>query len=163
MKAFISWSGQRSRAAAEELHEWLQPVMPTTIEPWMSDTDLDKGSRWAVGLGEGLEEMSAGISVLTPENLRSPWLNFEAGAIGKAFGEGRVMTFLIGLSPTDVPQPLAQFQATSRTREDVTKMITDLNKLTETPMKDYILAKQIEAWWLQLDRQLGQIEKNAPA
>jgi hypothetical protein len=71
MKVFISWSGQRSRAVARELHEWLQLVMPTTIEPWMSDSDLDKGSRWAVGLGQGLAEMSAGISVLTPENVTS--------------------------------------------------------------------------------------------
>jgi hypothetical protein len=74
-----------------------------------------------------------------------------------------VMTFLIGLSPTDVPQPLAQFQATSRTREDVTKMIADLNKLTATPVKDHILAKQIQAWWPQLDHQLTEIERNAPA
>jgi len=61
-----------------------------------------------------------------------------------------------------VPQPLAQFQATSRTREDVTKMITDLNKLTETPMKDHILAKQIQAWWPELDEKLTEIENNAP-
>jgi len=162
VKVFISWSGQRSRAAAKELHEWLQLILPT-IEPWMSDTDLDKGSRWAAGIGERLEEMSAGISVLTPENLTSPWLNFEAGAISKAFGEGRVMTFLIGgLSATDVPQPLAQFQPTSRTREDITKMITDLNRLAGSSMRDHILAKQIQAWWPQLDEKLAEIENDAP-
>jgi hypothetical protein len=163
VKVFISWSGERSRVAARELHEWLQLIMPT-IEPWMSDTDLDKGSRWATGIGERLEEMSAGISVLTQENLSSEWLNFEAGAISKAFGEGRVMTFLLRpLCPTDVPHPLALFQATSRTREDVTKMIMNLNKLAGSPMKDRILAKQIQAWWPQLDDKLAEIENHAPA
>jgi hypothetical protein len=98
----------------------------------VSDTDLDKGSRWASGIGEGLEDTDAGVSILTPENLTSPWLNFEAGAIGKAFGQSRVMTFLIGLGPGDVPQPLGQFQHTSRTKADVLKMVTDLNKLSES-------------------------------
>src|SRR4051794_9844354 len=112
MKVFISWSGERSRAAARALAEWLELVTAGNIEPWMSDNDLEKGARWASGIGRALGETSAGISVLTPENLQSTWLHFEAGAVGKAFDESHVMTFLIGLSPAEVPQPLGQFQAT---------------------------------------------------
>src|SRR4051794_30582528 len=45
LRVFISWSGARSRAAAKELAEWLELVTAGIIEPWMSDNDLDKGSR----------------------------------------------------------------------------------------------------------------------
>jgi hypothetical protein len=42
-------------------------------------------------------------------------------------------------------------------------MVGDLNKLTGNPMKDHILAKQIEVWWPQLDKALADIETTAPA
>lgn len=147
MRVFLSWSGERSREAAVTLHDWLQLVMPTSFAPWMSARDIETGSPWATELAQRLEEMDAGISVLMPENLDSPWLNFEARAIGKAFAEFRVMTFLIGLRPTDVPQPLAQFQSTTRSFEDVLSMMATLNAATPTPVRDpEVLRRLVERW-----------------
>ncbi len=44
MKVFISWSGKRSRALAEAFRDWL-PNDTQAIKPWMSDVDIDKGTR----------------------------------------------------------------------------------------------------------------------
>ena len=46
MKVFISWSGEKSRAVAQALREWL-PYINSEIEPWMSDADIDLGKRWS--------------------------------------------------------------------------------------------------------------------
>src|SRR4051812_36495571 len=111
MKIFISWSGERSKAIAEALHEWLPDVIQA-IEPWMSANDIEKGARWRSGLATELEQTSVSVICLTPENLESPWIHFEAGALSKQQQNTYVCTFLFGLEPIDVREPLAQFQAT---------------------------------------------------
>jgi len=59
-----------------------------------------------------LSTVNCGIIYLTPTNLNSPRLLFEAGAIAKSL-EGRAWTILRGsLSYADVQFPLAQFQHT---------------------------------------------------
>ncbi|HWU08872.1 MAG TPA: toll/interleukin-1 receptor domain-containing protein [Streptomyces sp.] len=160
MDVFISWSGDRSRRAAEVLYDWLKRVMPGQISPWMSDKDLEAGGRWAIDLAERLDEMDAGISVLTPENLHKPWLNYEAGAIGKAVGRSHVMTFLMGLTPTQVPQPLGQFQATTRTQSDVLKMVASLNRINGNAIDQEVLSDQVAMWWEKLDGPLQLIEND---
>jgi hypothetical protein len=65
-------------------------------------------------------------SGLTPENLMSPWLLFEAGAVAKRV-DSRVWTYLFGLGYTDVKDPLSQFQHTAATKEDTRKLIATLN------------------------------------
>ncbi len=91
---FISWSGERSRRAAEALYEWL-PIVLQSARPWMSNTDIDKGSRGLEEVGKALEGMKVGIICLTPENLTAEWILFEAGALSKTLdAKTRVCTYL---------------------------------------------------------------------
>jgi hypothetical protein len=103
MKVFISWSGVRSKAVAQTLHDWLPQVM-NAVEPWMSSEDMRKGSLWRLTLAEELESTHVGVICLTPENLRAPWLLFEAGALSKLYREkdAHVCTYLIGMRFADV-------------------------------------------------------------
>jgi hypothetical protein len=110
MKVFISWSGARSNQVARALRTFLEDVNQA-IEPWMSDTDLDAGSRWGADLARQLEETNFGIICLTPESVSSSWLMFEAGALSKSVHGGRVCPYLIGIGRQDIPGPLAQFQS----------------------------------------------------
>ena len=82
MKVFLSWSGERSRAVAEALREWL-PFINAEIQPWMSGTDIEPGARWSNAIAEELDAISIGIVCVTRENQSSPWLNFEAGALAR--------------------------------------------------------------------------------
>src|SRR6266849_2805275 len=105
MEIFISWSGQRSGAVAAALHKWL-PKVVNAFRPWLSAADIDKGARWNAEVSAKLATVKAGIFCLTPDNLSSQWLLFEAGALSKTLEKTFVCTLLVGLEPSDVEGPL---------------------------------------------------------
>jgi hypothetical protein len=113
-KVFLTWSGERSKAVAKALKEWLPNVIQV-LEPWMSEDGIDKGVKWASELGVQLAQTKIGIVCLTPDNLDEPWINFEAGALSK-LPDSHVCVFLFDVSEADVKFPLAQFQMTKAER-----------------------------------------------
>lgn len=154
MDVFISWSGERSRAAAEALRNWL-PKIINAIKPWLSSADIDKGARWGTDVASRLEAAKAGIICLTPSNLHSDWILFEAGALSKTLQNTYVCPFLIGLEPSDVKPPLAQFQATKAVKEDVLKLLRTLNTtLVDGALPEAHIEEAFEVWWPKLESQL---------
>jgi hypothetical protein len=151
MDVFISWSGERSRAAAEALRGWL-PKIINAIKPWLSSEDIDKGARWSTDVATRLEAAKAGIICLTQSNLHSDWILFEAGALSKTLKNTFVCPFLIGLEPSDVKPPLAQFQATKATRDDVLKLLKTLNAaLGDSALTEIHIDDAFEVWWPKLE------------
>lgn len=165
MDIFISWQGKRSHAVAEALRDWL-PLVVNAFKPWLSSADIDKGARWGNELASKLGSVTAGIFCLTPSNLAAPWLIFEAGAISRAPGSAYVCTLLVDLQPSDVKGPLAQFQATKTTKEDIHQLVKNLNKaLGEQSMEDAHLDRSFEMWWPELEKNLKKlpaVETTAP-
>ena len=107
MKIFISWSGKRSRAVAKALNDWLPKVIQA-VKPFYSP-EIEKGTKSVEEINSSLEGTSFGIICLNKENLESPWIHYEAGALSKTDG-ARIWTLLHNLNHSDVAQPLAQFQ-----------------------------------------------------
>src|SRR5699024_5920162 len=110
LHVFLSWSMQRSGDVAKAFREWLPSVLQN-VKPYYTSDDLSKGSRWSSEIRGELESSDFGIIFLTPENVQSPWILFEAGALSK-LEKSRVAPLLIGLEPTDISGPLAQLQLT---------------------------------------------------
>jgi TIR domain len=161
MKVFISWSGQRSAAVADALRYWLPKVIQA-LEPWMSADDIEKGTRWRSGLARELEKSSVGIICLTRENLDSTWIHFEAGALSKQQQNTLACTFLFDLEPTDVREPLAQFQATRSQKDDVRKLVFSINgTLGDSKLAESELGETFEVWWPKLEERLDQIRELA--
>jgi DNA-binding protein Fis len=157
MNVFISWSGERSRAVAEALHKWL-PKVVNAIKPWLSSADMDKGVRWSADVALRLEEAHAGIICLTPTNLHSDWILFEAGALSKTVENAFVCPFLIGVEPSDLKPPLSQFQCTRAEKEDVLKLLTTLNSaLEDDALPETHIQEVFEVWWPKLDTQLKML------
>jgi len=132
MKIFISWSGARSQALAEELREWL-PLVLHYAEPWLSKSDIQAGERWSVEVAKELQETNFGIICVTKDNLNSPWILFEAGALAKSMEDGRVTPLLLDLDFKDVSGPLAQFQAKKADKAGIKQLVADLNKSASSP------------------------------
>jgi len=163
MKVFISWSGQRSAAVADALRYWLPKVIQA-LEPWMSADDIEKGTRWRSGLASELEQSSVGIICLTRENLDSTWIHFEAGALSKQQQNTFVCTLLFELEPIDVREPLAQFQHTRATKDDLRKLISTINNaLGDSKLPESELGESFEVWWPKLETRLTGIEKSLGA
>jgi len=153
MRVFISWSGVRSKVMATALKTWLSDVFQD-VHTWMSEHDLDAGMQWSSHLSEQLEAASFGILCLTPDNLTSPWLLFEAGALSKIVKSARVVPYRLALKATDVGYPLAQFQGVDADEDGTFKLLQSLNSSREVPLPDERLKRLFNKWWPDLQKQL---------
>lgn len=155
-KVFLTWSGQRSNAVATALRKWLPRVIQS-LDPWMSETDMDKGTQWSSEISVQLRQSKIGIICLTPENLGEPWINFEAGALSKLEGS-IVCTFLYDLAMKSIQYPLAQFQSTKAEKEDTKNLLVTINKaLLDEGLPVEQLTEAFEKWWPELSTALSQI------
>lgn len=131
------------------------------VEPWVS-TEMEKGKKWFTEIADHLEEANVGIICLTRENLNSPWLLFEAGALAKIKG-AYVCTFLLDLKPTDVEPPLSEFQATMAEKDDIRKLLLTINKVLEKAGQKSLPEKTLDGtfstFWPELDNILKEILK----
>lgn len=148
MKVFISWSGERSRQVAELLNEWIGNVLQH-VTPWFSP-EMDRGSVWFNSIFNALSETSAGIICLTQDNLNSPWILFESGAIAKGVTANRVCTFAIDIEKEDIQAPLSHFNATQPSQEDMYSLVKTLNAASgDEALNENRLRQVFDAFWPQ--------------
>jgi len=160
MKVFISWSGERSQALANALRE-LIPLVLHYVEPWLSEADIAAGARWAEAVAKELEESNFGIICVTRENVSSPWVLFEAGALAKSMQESRVIPLLLDLDFRDVTGPLAQFQAKKVEKSGLSEVIQSVNQAANLIVAEPQAKKLFEALWPQFEEQIASIPKLA--
>lgn len=117
---------------------------------------------WWTEMAAALADTRVAIVCVTPDNLRSQWIPFEAGFVAHALGESYVIPYLFQLTPTQLQQPLAQFQAVEANREGTMELFRTLNSVFgkyDPPEIDAVVA----AWWPVIDTSLRQIESNFPS
>lgn len=82
---FISWSGSNTKQYAIALKSVLETVIfpknETGLECFVSDEDIAAGTDWWVKIKNELESCSLGILCVTNENIKAPWIFYEAGAM----------------------------------------------------------------------------------
>jgi hypothetical protein len=162
MKVFISWSGERSKQVAELLNDWIQCVIQA-VSPWMSSKDIDRGALWFTQITDQLANTSIGIVCLTKENKNKPWILFESGALAKGLSSNRVCTFLIDLVPTDLKNPLAQFNHTLPTRNGVWELVRTISSSSkDNALNESVLLKVFSTYWPQFENEFGSIIKDTP-
>lgn len=132
---FDCWSGERSRAVAKAMRWLLNELFNDDIHVFFSE-DINKGKVWFEEVQENLSRARAAILCLTPENIDSPWLHFEAGALSVGLAQRNpsenarrrvVFPYLLDVDPRSLAGgPLASFQGTHATREDTMRLMTDL-------------------------------------
>ena len=157
VEVFISWSGDRSEKVADALRGWLPSVIQS-VEPFMSASDIEKGTRWANDIGEHLEKAQFGLICLTEENLEAPWLLFEAGALSKSIEDSRVVPYLYGVSKTELKGPLAQFQGAVADKNSTFDVLKSINQeCGDNGLDQARLESAFEIWWPKLEEMLHSI------
>lgn len=160
-RAFISWSGDRSKSLALAMHDWL-PLVLHYVEPWLSQSDIGAGERWARQVAEQLANTNFGIVCITPENKDSPWILFESGALAKSLELGKVIPVLMDLEFSDVSGPLAQFQAKKLNRDGIAEIINSLQSSAETPIPEQRQHQLFTALWPELEKRISTIVNAEP-
>lgn len=142
---------------AQALRDWLPEVIQA-VEPWMSAEDVDKGARWSSDVATQLSTARVGIVCLTPENLQSPWVVFEAGALSSTLDKTFVCPYILDLGPADLTGPFVQFQATKANKMDTKKLLLTINKASsDEALSSDRLNSAFERWWPDFEERLKQI------
>ena len=146
MKVFISFSGEMSRDIALIFSKWLPKVLQF-VKPYYSE-DMDKGIKWFNDIINGLKDSKIGIIILTPDNLNSKWIMFEAGAISNAVGKSLVCPILFKIKKSDISGPLSHFQISEFNNQEIRKLIKTINNLGgELKLEDNIREETFDNWW----------------
>ncbi|SFJ29813.1 TIR domain-containing protein [Terrisporobacter glycolicus] len=157
MKVFLSWSGERSHKVAMVLRDWLPSVLQS-IKPYVSSEDIDKGARWSTDIAKELEDSTFGILCVTKENLNAPWLTFEAGALSKTMEKSYVSPFLVDIKRSEVSGPILQFQSTIFEKNDLEKLVKDLNNACSGEMlEEARVIKAFNIWYPELEKSLKMV------
>lgn len=159
MKIFISWSGIQSQKIAEELQEWIPQVINSVI-PYVSSKSIKKGEIWPNQIFKELRDSNFGLVCLNKENLKSPWILFEAGAISKNKGSKLNCLLFDGLNQNEVEKPLSFFQNTEFKKEDYLKLLLSINEsLGGKKLADNLLINSFDIWWPKLESKIKTIIK----
>ncbi len=160
VKVFISWSKTLSKNCAELLKDWIKCTLQSS-EPWISSKDIEKGTIWFNEISDQLNDTKVGIICLTKENKNNPWILFESGALAKGISTSKVITFLIDLQPSDIDQPLAQFNHTVPLKDDMRSLLASINvELGDRKLEDKILDQVFDTYWSSFEEKFNDIIKN---
>lgn len=162
MEVFLSWSGARSKKVAKALYDWLPDVLQAA-QPWMSTSDIAKGKEFTHELWQQLARSNFGVLCLTRENCRSPWILFEAGALGKVLESSHICPYLIDMEPEDLPFPLRSLQTVPMDEEGTFDLVRTINGASQTiKLSEAYLRRSFEHWWPELRPRLESKVKSVP-
>lgn len=137
--------------------DWLPKVVQGVV-PFLSAKDIDKGANWTVELARELDDADFGIVCLAPDNLVSPWLNYEAGAITKSVNS-RVCPILFGVEKHEVRPPMSQLQLTTIDQEEFILLVASIVKAAGLSIDLSGVKESVEVWWPKLAAALTAIPK----
>ena len=155
MKVFISWSGERSHAVAKALYDEL-PCLMNEVEPYISSEDIEKGTAWFPHISDNLANSDFGIVCLTPENVETRWVHFEAGALACKFSNKKIAPLLIDLKESELRPPLSQLNYTRFTKDDVLKLMLAINSSLKKSLAEENLKKSFERWWTPFEQKADE-------
>ena len=139
------------------LKDFISKVIPG-IDFFMSEQDISKGSKGLNEISEKLENSFFGIVCLTEDNLNSPWINFEAGALSKHISTDRVSPFLVNVEISDLgPSPLSQFQATFPNKSDLKGLVEGIAKQSGISHANKNLSTYFDTFWPDFEAVINSI------
>ena len=148
---FISWSGEVSRAIANQLSNWLEHVV-SGVDTFVSNRDVDAGDRWEAKISEELAASHHAVLCVTRDNQTAPWLLYEAGALGKLIGRAKVIPYTIGFSPQEIVKgPLSRFQGVQNDEAGTWQLVRSLNRSQSTPKEEGFIREAFDMWWPRLE------------
>ena len=121
--------------------------------------DITKGKRWHAEIANALGSTKFGILCLTPENLASEWIHFEAGALSKTIDDStHVCPLLLDVKKSDLKEPLASFHATIFDKEEFKKLVNALAQACGDSLEEGQFNTLMEALWPKIDQSIESLK-----
>ncbi len=154
---FLAWSGTVSQKMALLLKKYL-PLFVRSVDIFISE-DITKGKRWHTEIAKALGSTKFGILCLTPENLTSEWIHFEAGALSKTIDDStHVCPLLLDVKKSELKEPLASFHATLFNEKEFKELVNDLAKACGDGLEGEQLATLMEALWPKINDNIKELK-----
>ena len=157
MKLFISWSGETSKSIAEVLSKWIKQVIQA-VEPFYSADQISKGEYWREKLDKQLADSELAIICLTKDNLASPWMMFEAGALSSNKSKSKVIPLLFGINENALVGPLPYRQCAEFSKDEMLRTMKSINEqLRHKKLESQFLSHQFEILWPYLHNDINKV------
>ena len=154
---FLAWSGPVSYKMAELLKDNLS-LFVRNVDIFMSE-DIGKGKRWESEIAKALGSTKFGILCLTPENLNSEWIHFEAGALSKTVDDStHVCPLLIDVQKSELKEPLASFQATLFDKEEFRKLVKALAHVCGDSLEEGQYTRLMDGLWPKIEESINMLK-----
>jgi hypothetical protein len=87
---------------------------------------------------------------------------FESGALAKHLKSAHLIPLCIDLEPADVTSPLADWQARKLNREDMLRVVQDINEATPKPLPHEVLIRLFDLLWPGFEQEVTKAKEKAP-
>jgi hypothetical protein len=129
------------------------------IEPWDSN-EIGPGLPWHDVLREELKKSKLGIVCVTPENLSSPWLMFEAGVLAHQHPTSRVVPYCLGVDIANLPDPIRHFQAVKADQAGTYDLVKLINQVKTTVVDQDVLKDRFLKFWQEFEQSMAGVLKH---
>jgi len=153
---FIGWSEEPSKLVALALQRLL-PKLVKAADPWMSEESIEPGRQWRNEITNALSSAKIGIMCLTPTNMKSEWMHFEAGAITMAIKKRDkfVCPYLIGMN-TISSGVFSDFQACTADEVGTLKLVLAINKALVGAEVEDELKENFNTFWSDFEAEISK-------
>jgi hypothetical protein len=136
---FIGWSGPEGKTLASVLSPWINAFFRGNVLSKTYEIDVPVGTEINRGIREIIKNAKVAIFCLTKDRLTNPWPAYEAGHVDQASGdEALIIPLLMNMAVGDEEfirakelNPILSKRAISVNREDIKKMLQDINDKLE--------------------------------
>jgi adenine/guanine phosphoribosyltransferase-like PRPP-binding protein len=155
-KVFISWSQSPSKEIASSLKNWLRTLMDD-VNVWVSSEDIHLGQDWRKTLRDALETSNYAVLCVTPQNVDSPWIAMETGAIAMKSEQGFfAVPVLFGLEERDLPSHLSGFQSIGASKANLIRLANEIRNHVKSRTNSTVFERRLN---LHTDELLADLTK----
>lgn len=151
MRIMISWAGALSRDVGIMLRELLS-VTSQAADVFLSTEDIKVGASWQQALADIIASCQIAIVCITAENINSPWLMYEFGALSQRSNDNESLRGIVPLLiDTDVKalhsSPFLQYQACDLSKDAIYKLVFQINQQLQSPLPSSKLNELFNTIW----------------
>lgn len=162
-KIVLAWSGEASSKVALALCRFLKLTLHG-CEPWVSSEHVAAGAFWHSELLTALKSARIGVLCLTPGNIESKWIHFEAGAIANSFGSPNACPYLLDVDRSRLQGPLQHLQCVTADEQGTFRLVREINaSLSTGRLEQDLLHASFSAHWPALAGTLNVIAEEERA